>query len=99
MWRDTTTYSRFDKKRTPTTFTAIHGSIKITVTCGHVRYKPDWIMHCFALGIDTKPLGNCNDAQEATDMAIGIVKDKIQNLSTEITLFSPLSIQESIQSY
>ena len=55
-WYDSTTYSRDDRERKPTSHTIKHGLLKITVTCGHIRYRPDWVLHCYALGIDTQLL-------------------------------------------
>jgi hypothetical protein len=55
-WKDTTSYSRGDKERVPTTFTIGGSRLSITVTCSHIYYKPGWVAHCHVAGIDTRPL-------------------------------------------
>lgn len=87
LWKDTTTYSQTDTERIPTTYTLELNGLRITVTCGHVLYKPQWVMHCFALFIDTKPLPNCASAEEAQTRAIKIVYNKAKNI---LDIVSPL---------
>lgn len=80
VWKDSTTYSRGAKEKTPTSFTTNIGECKITITCGHRDYKPSWLFHCYELGFDTKYLGNGLSAQEAAEKAVGICRDKVQKL-------------------
>lgn len=56
QWKDCTTYDQRDTERKPTTYAVQHGPLRIVVTCGHIYYRPNWVMHCFNIGIDTKPL-------------------------------------------
>lgn len=86
-WEDTTSYSYDDKERIPTTYTLNMDGLKIVVTCGHVLYKPQWVMHCFTLSIDTKPLPNCVSAEEAQLRAIRIVYNKAKKI---LDIISPL---------
>jgi len=44
-WKDTTTYSRDDTRCRPTTWSATVGMMRITVTCGHIHYPGQWVMH------------------------------------------------------
>lgn len=55
QWKDETSYSRGDKERVPTTFTATCGPLMLAVTSGHVYYPGRWVGHCRPL-FDTKPL-------------------------------------------
>jgi hypothetical protein len=81
MWKDITSYSQSDKERIPTAWIASTQHLKVVVTCGHRDYKPDWVMHCHALGIDTKHLKGCKSLDDAKRMAIEEVRLKIKNLS------------------
>ena len=83
MWQDKTSYSRSDVERKPTTWTAQSGRLTVTVTCGHIDYKPDWVMHCHELGINTRPLPNAGSKEEAQAQAIAVVKAKIASLMAD----------------
>lgn len=82
MWKNVTQYSRGDKERKATTYRITSGSISIVITCDHIHYKPQWIMHCRVLGIDTKPLGLSGEdkLEEAKGKAIRIVNAAIGEL-------------------
>jgi|GEM_PF-5786958 len=70
-WKDCTSYSRGDEKRTPNTFEAKVGPLLIVVTNGHIYYPGKWITHCLPI-YEMKPLKavTCEDAQkEAEAMA------------------------------
>jgi len=85
MWIDTTSYSRDDKVQKQTTWTTQNENLSITVTCGHILYRPDWVMHCHALGIDTLRLLECRSPGEARAKAIRIVRAKLSRLAEEAT--------------
>lgn len=53
MWKDTTSYSQGDKERKQTTYTTESGRIRITITCAHIYYPGQWVMHCPGLSVDT----------------------------------------------
>ena len=56
-WKDVTCYSRGDKDREPTTWKADYGDrFSVSITCAHIYHPGQWVMHCHALGIDTKPM-------------------------------------------
>lgn len=76
-WKDTTSYSRGDTVRKPTTWSCDVGSLEVTVTCGHIHYRPNWVMHCHKLGVDTKPLGLAEEIgpEEAQRKAIERLKE------------------------
>lgn len=76
-WKDTTSYSR-DKERKPTCWTADYGdNLRITVTCGHVRYRGTWVMHCHSLRIDTKPIDAADSLDDAKTMAEAYVRSTL----------------------
>lgn len=87
MWKDITSYSRDDKERKPTTFEAKSGKLRIVVTCGHIHYRGEWIMHCDKLGIDTLHLKNCESLKEAKIRAISIVKSEVSRLAVDVSEF------------
>lgn len=81
MWKDITTYARNDNERKPTTYEIKSGIIKIVVTCGHVIYRPQWVMHCLRFGIDTYLLEGAETKDEAQAMAIKIVLDLAEDFA------------------
>lgn len=84
-WIDTTTYSRGASNRNPTSFTISNGSIDICVTCGHIYYRPDWVMHCGAIGVDTHPLGKGLSLEQAKQKAVSVVRNRITKLDRDLT--------------
>lgn len=89
MWKDVTSYSRDDKERKPTTFEARAGALRIVVTCGHVRYRPKWVMHCFALAIDTYPLDKSETQEQAEADAMVIVSERLADLAACAAKLTP----------
>lgn len=55
-WNDCTTYSRGDKERVPTCFEIKHGWLRICITSDHIYHRPNYVLHCHALGIDSKSI-------------------------------------------
>lgn len=88
-WKDTTSYSRIDKDRIPTTFEICDGLLRVVVTCGHIYYKPQWVMHCQALSIDTRPLRNAATKDQAQTEALHIVRNLIEELSNSASRLTP----------
>ena len=80
-WVDITSYSQSDKERTPTTFRVDDGPLDVVITCGHIHYRPEWVMHCRALNIDTKPLQTGITQEEAQQKAMELVQTKIASLA------------------
>jgi len=75
VWTDTTQYSRGDEK-IPTTFSTKVGEHRITVTNGHIHWRPTFIFHCFSLGLDTCPLSAQNH-QDAAEQAFDRCREKV----------------------
>lgn len=78
-WKDVTSYSRDDTERKPETYQISHGDLRIVITCGHIYHRPDWVMHCRQLGIDTKAL-KAKTTQDAKAEAVRIVGATIKVL-------------------
>lgn len=101
QWRDCTSYSRDDKERVPTTYEITHGYLRIVITCGHIRYRPNWVLHCFAVGIDTK-LMTTGDRRITTTIdnlddvkarAIEIVEARIKKINIDINAIKEVNGQ------
>lgn len=80
IWKDVTRYLGDDKERKPTGFQIGVGDLQIIITCAHIYHSPDWVMHCFALQIDTKRL-QATTAEEAQAEAIAAVKERLAKLT------------------
>ena len=77
-WKDTTAYYTDDKKRIPTSWRVrVGGELSIYVSCGHVHYRPGWIMHCSRVGIDALPLPGAKTKDQAQAEALRIVRERI----------------------
>lgn len=79
-WKDSTSHSRNTAERIPTTFSTNVGICRITITCGHIHYKPAWVFHCHELGFDTKYLGEELSVTEAAEKAISICRAKAKEI-------------------
>ena len=99
-WRDTTNYSRGDKKRVPTSYTIKHGYLSISITCGHIYHRPDYVLHCHAVGIDTQPLTVLDgkyqfkaddDLDTVKTRAIEIVEERIKKILYDIKVIKEVS--------
>lgn len=81
MWKDVTSYSRNDKERKPTTFEVREGALRVVITCGHISYRPQWVMHCNALSIDTYPLKKGLSKEQAEAEAMSVVFQRLADLT------------------
>lgn len=92
QWRDCTSYSRGDKERVPTSYEIKHGWLRICITCGHIYHRPKWVLHCGALGIDSKRITVLDNYQFTADddldtvkaRAIEIVDNRIDEIRSDI---------------
>jgi len=48
-WKDATSYSRGQVDRTPTTFSAQCGPLRLVVTSSHIHYPGKWVAHGFPI--------------------------------------------------
>lgn len=78
-WKDSTSYSRNQTDRVPTSFTADVGSLRITVVSNHRANPGFWSVHCHQIGMDTKDLGLPNNvsAETAQKCAVDMVHDEL----------------------
>lgn len=83
IWKDATSYSQSEKERKPRAWDAKIGACRIYITNGHIIYRPQWIMSCYELGIDTKLLGDIpeNLFVNAAQEALRICKETAEDLS------------------
>lgn len=81
LWKDVTSYSRSDTERKPTSFAAVEGQLRITITCGHIYHRPQWVMHCQAIGIDTHPLRLDLTKEQAEAEALAVVSMRLAQLT------------------
>lgn len=79
-WKDSTSYSRDAKEKIPTAFSTQIADCQISITCGHIYHRGEWVFHCFNLGFNTKELPKGLTAEEAAIKAVGICKQKVQKL-------------------
>jgi hypothetical protein len=84
IWKDCTTYSQGDKERIPHSFEVISGDLRISITSGHIHYKGQWVMHCYKLGIDTKPLAVGITREQAQAQACKIVENRLAELQQDL---------------
>lgn len=85
-WENTSSYSRNeDKSIIKTTTLSIEG-LNIVVT-KYVGYGDELVLHCDELNISTKPLG-VTDMYKAQDIAVKIIKDKIDEQLHRYTFIS-----------
>ena len=72
-WKDTTNYSRGQVVRTPTTFSAQCGPMRLVVTSGHIHYPGKWVAHGFPL-FENKAL-IATSREEAQAETVRIARD------------------------
>ena len=76
-WTDSTSYSRGGERiQTAWTLKLMPG-FDVYVTCGHIHYRPQFVMGCGALGIDTRPLDKGITPEQAQSLALAVVADKL----------------------
>jgi len=81
LWKDSTSYSRnADKDTIATAYATKIGDCKITITKGHIHYRPEWIFHCYELGFDTQQLPTGISTEMAAGLAIRMCKEKVARL-------------------
>lgn len=80
MWKDVTSYAQYDKARTPTTFEAKSGALRIVITSSHIHYKGEWVMHCNVLNINTHHLVGVVTREQAQERALAEVRATLDTL-------------------
>lgn len=85
-WKNTTSYSKSDNTDEVRASSICIKGLRITVT-RHIYYE-DWlVMHCYELGIDTKPL-NVKDMQEGQRVAIELVKNRAEEILESLEMIN-----------
>lgn len=62
-WEDVTSRSKNDKSA-PKTFEKNIKGVRVRITCGHIAYKPSWIMYCEELNFNGTLLAKCKERAE-----------------------------------
>lgn len=81
QFTDATSYSRDNKIRIPTAFSAKLGNIQVYISCGHIAYRPTWIVTCHALSIDAYAIGNYDEPYDAAEAAFSHCHTKLSKLN------------------
>lgn len=88
-WKDITPYSRNDTDRIPSVFEAENGLLSICVLNSHVNYRPEWVMHCDALLINTRHLPHARTEDQAKKEALTVVYERLDDLiKAAVTLYN-----------
>lgn len=83
-WKDVTSFSQGDTDRTPRSWTANAGRIRIDVH-RHIHYPPDvWLLSCDALRIDNNELPS-RDIEDAKCEAVAVVRGLLEAAIGEMT--------------
>ena len=69
-----------DRSKSGQIFSIRCGKLGIIVTNTHIYFRPKWVVHCFALGIDSQIMENINSVDEAKARAIEIVGARIDEI-------------------
>ena len=84
LWKDVTTYSRFEPDKVPTSFETVIGkNCRIFITCGHIHHPGSFIMSCFSLGFDNRVLPGVTDHIQAAESAIMLCRNVISGFSND----------------
>ena len=81
-WKDITTYRNGEKDRTPTTFSAKCGPMRLVVTSSHIHYPGKWVAHGFPI-FENKAITatSCEGAQvEAVQIAFEWLNAALESL-------------------
>jgi len=98
-WKDETTYSRDNKERIPSVWGIRFKGFRVAVVNKHRLAPNKWVMHCFALGIDTLDLGveSIQPKEIAQDKAIKHVKTKLHSMVNQINQYLHSQKLKSLQ--
>lgn len=79
-------YSRCPERK-PTGWEIKGSYLSIYVTCGHIDYPGEWVMHCHKLGINAEGL-KCDNLPDAKDNALSMVDEYINKLVRDVSIFT-----------
>lgn len=82
-WKDVTWYRQGERgTKEPSVWEVTTEGIRLVVTKGHIARPDEWVMHCHALGIDTRSLEL--PASVEASVAQGMAKNIACNRCREI---------------
>lgn len=73
LWKDAATHPQQSRNRNPTAYEVVlhfRRQIRIYITVGHIHYRGEWVLRCFALGIDSPRVLKAKTREDAADEAI-----------------------------
>lgn len=79
MWQDITSYDKYDKENTPTTWLLKLNRLRVVVTCDHIDYRGVWVMHCDPF-YNTFPLSDVKTRREAQARAVALVRERLNEV-------------------
>ncbi len=83
-WKDTTTYRQSERGKIEPRCWSLEGRLlRITITNAHIFAPGKWVMHCFALGIDTH-VTLAKTKERAQAYAVRYVKEKLNKMMEEL---------------
>jgi hypothetical protein len=85
-WTDATTYSRDQVDKKQTAWELKLPSLRIWISNGHRDYPGEFILHCFALGLNTHRLNlkaDC-DIEKVKEKAVKICRMIANNFVSEL---------------
>lgn len=87
IWKDSTSYSRSQKERIPTSYRTEVGPLTISVTKGHIYYKGEWYVRCSDLGIESV-IGSADliTTEDAQKTALDMCKKRLEAMLKAISL-------------
>jgi hypothetical protein len=81
-WKNITSYSQRDTDRTPKTWEASFGKLRVCVT-RHIDYPPDvWLLRCHGLGIERRLASP--KIEEAACQARAIVQSHLEQMLRDV---------------
>jgi hypothetical protein len=89
-WKDTTSYSRNETERVPTTWSAECGRFRLVITRSHIHYKGRWIFHLHPGVLDCHDLLLKGDVPpmdamtKAKQVAAGVLQEALTVLDTPV---------------
>jgi hypothetical protein len=76
-----------DKEKKPTGWIIQGERLTISLTCAHIDYPGEWVMHCHTLGVSSKVLSSAG-LPEAKAEALAVIDNCLRILVRDVSVFS-----------
>lgn len=73
-WKDVTSYTLSQTDRTPTSFEAICGPLRLVIVSNHLHYPGGWLACCYPLFQD-KQLPDAKTQEDAQAEIVGLARE------------------------